>query len=66
MTSSPILLWFRNDLRLNDNPALKNACELSLKKNSEVICVYINETTKHFSSNYGSAAKWWLHQVLLN
>ena len=64
MTSSPILLWFRNDLRLNDNPALKNACELSLKKNSEVICVYINETTKHFSSNYGSAAKWWLHQSL--
>ena len=64
MTSSPILLWFRNDLRINDNPALNNAYELSLEKNINIICIYINEKPKHFSSNYGSAAKWWLSQSL--
>ena len=31
------LVWLRNDLRMDDNPALKNACVHS----EEVHCIYI-------------------------
>ena len=31
------LMWFRNDLRIDDNPALKNACIES----DEVHAIYI-------------------------
>ena len=31
------LVWFRNDLRMDDNPALREAC----LKSNEVHCIYI-------------------------
>ena len=64
MNNPPILLWFRNDLRINDNPALKRASDLSQKMNSEVLCVFIFEECENFSTNIGSASKWWLHESL--
>ena len=55
------LHWFRQDLRLTDNPAL---CKAS--KNDQVIPVYIldNENSGNFSM--GSASRFWLHHSLKN
>ena len=33
------IYWFRNDLRLNDNPSLN----LALKKSDEILFVYIHD-----------------------
>ena len=52
------LVWFRNDLRIADNPALIDAVE-----HGEVVPVFIwdeHESEQH----YGAAAKWWLHHSL--
>ncbi len=54
----PAILWFRNDLRLEDNPALEAACAWD----GPLVCVYIldedNERTM------GGARRWWLHHSL--
>ena len=44
------LMWFRNDLRIDDNPALREACKLS----DEVHAIYIysqNQNEKHNEAN---------------
>ena len=64
MNNPPVILWFRNDLRINDNPALNNALKISKNENRKIICIYILENYKDFSSNPGSASKWWLHGSL--
>ncbi|WP_371193102.1 deoxyribodipyrimidine photo-lyase [Glaciecola sp. SC05] len=57
MTKS--IVWFRQDLRINDNPALKAACD-----NGEVIPVYIFDETISGKADMGGACKWWLHHAL--
>lgn len=52
------LVWFRNDLRIADNPALLAAC--SAKK---LICVFIDETNPALRPR-GGAKAWWLHGAL--
>lgn len=51
------LLWFRQDLRLSDNPALFAAshCE-------ELLAVYIKDTADPHP--IGEAQQWWLHHSL--
>ncbi|WP_127478595.1 cryptochrome/photolyase family protein [Sulfurivermis fontis] len=51
------LLWFRRDLRLADNPALRAA----LAHGERVIPLYIDTPEAH---NEGAAARWWLHHSL--
>jgi len=52
------ILWFRRDLRLQDNPALDWVCE-----NSEtVLPVYIHSDEEHWPM--GGASRWWLHHSL--
>ena len=44
------LMWFRNDLRMDDNPALREAC----KSSDEVHAIYIysqNQNKKHNEGN---------------
>lgn len=53
MADDPVILWFRNDLRLADNPALHAATRQSEK----VIPVFIDDETN--GRPLGSAAKWW-------
>jgi deoxyribodipyrimidine photo-lyase len=55
---SKTIIWFRNDLRLADNPALNYA----YLNNHEVIFLYISDP-KH---PIGSASKWFLHHALLS
>ena len=57
--TAPVIMWFRQDLRLGDHPALAAA---SVK--GPVIPVYIldDETPKGWS--WGGASRWWLHHSL--
>ncbi len=56
--SNPVLAWFRNDLRLADNPALFHARETG----AAVIPVYIlDDDAPH---RPGAASRWWLDHSL--
>ncbi|MDF3074573.1 MAG: deoxyribodipyrimidine photolyase [Alphaproteobacteria bacterium] len=55
----PNLLWFRQDLRLTDNPALRAAAAAG-----PVIPVYILDDVSPGSWTMGGASRWWLHHSL--
>ncbi|CAN1520325.1 PhrB Deoxyribodipyrimidine photolyase [Rhabdaerophilaceae bacterium] len=52
------LHWFRNDLRLDDNPALLHAAE-----SGELVLVFVDETDPGLRPR-GGASAWWLHHAL--
>lgn len=56
----PVILWFRRDLRLDDNQAL-NAAHLSGRP---IIPLYINEPASAGTGPLGAAQAWWLHHSL--
>src|SRR5262245_31055201 len=59
MTSPrPIVVWFREDLRLSDHPALHAAA----KAGAPVICLCVFE--ENAGRPLGGAARWWLAQSL--
>jgi deoxyribodipyrimidine photo-lyase len=51
--------WFRQDLRLSDNPAFNDAA-----KNNSILPIYIldDKNSKEFSM--GAASRFWLHHSL--
>lgn len=60
MNKAPVILWFRQDLRLADNPALADA----LKRSGPVIPVFIWAPEEEADWQPGAATRWWLHQSL--
>lgn len=58
--SGPVLVWFRQDLRVRDNPALHAAAA----GNRPVIPVYIWSPEEEGDWAPGAASRWWLHQSL--
>ena len=50
----PALMWFRNDLRLSDNPALTWAAE-----RGPVVALVIDEPAPSPARPLGAAATWW-------
>lgn len=62
MTSdnAPLIIWFRRDLRLADNPAL----DAAVKSKRPLILLYILETDMRRKE--GAAKKVWLHHSLLS
>lgn len=60
MAISPTLVWFRQDLRLKDNPALAAA----LARGGPVIPVYISDDAGEGRWPMGGASRWWLHHAL--
>ena len=54
------LHWFRQDLRLADNPALRAAAA-----DGEVLCVYVLDDHNAGDAALGGASRWWLHQSLV-
>ena len=60
MTSAPILLWFRQDLRLVDHRALAAA----LAAGRSIIPVYILDDVTPGAWRMGGASRWWLHKSL--
>ena len=59
MTSSPTIHWFRQDLRLSDNPALCAAAATGA-----VVPIYILDDETAGQDRMGSASRWWLHHSL--
>ncbi|MDI1326404.1 MAG: deoxyribodipyrimidine photo-lyase [Brevundimonas sp.] len=55
----PVILWFRQDLRLADNPALMHAAETG----RPIIPVYILDQGSRVCS-MGAASLWWLDKSL--
>ncbi len=55
----PILVWFRQDLRLSDNPALAAAAA-----KGEVIPLFILDDETAGKWKWGGASRWWLHRSL--
>ena len=51
-----VLMWFRNDLRLSDNPALHAACA----SGAPVVPVYILDDEAPGDWRPGGASRWWL------
>ncbi len=57
---APILVWFRNDLRLDDHPALFHAAA----SGAPVIPVYLHTPRTRSRWTRGGASRWWLHYAL--
>ncbi|WP_394694592.1 cryptochrome/photolyase family protein [Hyphobacterium sp.] len=57
---APIILWFRQDLRLSDNPVLEEA----VKSGHPLIPIYILDDETPGDWKPGGASRWWLHHSL--
>ncbi|GGB31189.1 deoxyribodipyrimidine photo-lyase [Sphingomonas metalli] len=57
--ADPVILWFRQDLRLADQPALLAAAEAG-----PVIPVYVLDDDGPGDWKIGGAQRWWLHHSL--
>ena len=55
-----VVMWFRQDLRIADNPAFMNACESS----RPVLPIYILDDVNSGRWKTGAASRWWLHESL--
>lgn len=60
MSVKPIIIWFRNDLRLADNRALSAA----VAAEAPIVPVYIHDALGAGRWAPGSASRWWLHHSL--
>jgi deoxyribodipyrimidine photo-lyase len=60
MSIAPAIMWFRQDLRLQDNPALNHAVESA----RPLIAVYIYSVKDEGNWPPGGATKVWLNQSL--
>lgn len=58
--AGPVIVWFRDDLRVADHPALHAALELGLP----IVAVYVLDEQSPGVRPLGGAARWWLHQSL--
>ncbi|MBU6149656.1 MAG: DNA photolyase family protein, partial [Verrucomicrobia bacterium] len=59
MKNDIALHWFRQDLRINDNPALFHACQ-----SEKMFAVYIFDEVYGGEDSLGSASRVWLHHSL--
>jgi deoxyribodipyrimidine photo-lyase len=64
-SASPCIVWFRDDLRLSDHPALHAAS----RTGAPVICLYVLDEQSDAlrapnARPLGGAARWWLAQSL--
>ncbi len=59
-SATPAVVWFRDDLRLADNPALHAAAA----SGAPVLCVYVFDEESRGVRPLGGASRWWLHHSL--
>ena len=57
---STAIVWFRRDLRLEDNPALIAA----LGAHDRLVCAFIHAPDEEAPWAPGAASRWWLHHSL--
>ena len=60
MPTSPALVWLREDLRFDDNPALRAAAD----RGGPVACLYVLDDDVGGEWAIGGAQRWWLHHSL--
>ncbi len=60
MTNSATVVWFRQDLRLQDNPALTAA----VVRGAPVVPVFVWDEAGEGRWPMGGASRWWLHHSL--
>jgi deoxyribodipyrimidine photo-lyase len=61
MGAAPVIFWFRQDLRLADNPGLAAAAQ-----QGAVVPIYILDEDTPGNWQMGGASHWWLHRSLQN
>ncbi len=54
------IVWFRQDLRLHDNPALTHAAQ----QGGDILPLYILDDESADEWQMGGASRWWLHHSL--
>src|SRR5262245_50851069 len=54
MSGAPVIVWFRDDLRIADHPALVTAA----RAGAPLLCLYVLDEDS--SRPLGGAARWWL------
>jgi deoxyribodipyrimidine photo-lyase len=59
-TAAPAIIWFRQDLRLADNPAMHAACQ----RGGPVLPLFIWSPEEEGAWPPGGASRWWLHHSL--
>ena len=57
---APAIVWFRDDLRLSDNPALAAAAE----SGAPLVGLYVLDDAAMGEWRLGAASRWWLHYSL--
>uniref|UniRef100_A0A671KFY7 Deoxyribodipyrimidine photo-lyase-like n=1 Tax=Sinocyclocheilus anshuiensis TaxID=1608454 RepID=A0A671KFY7_9TELE len=62
----PVLLWFRRDLRMWDNPALIGCLELGAPVIPVFLWNAVEEEGPGVTVATGGASKYWLHQALVS
>jgi deoxyribodipyrimidine photo-lyase len=55
------IVWFRDDLRLSDQPALTAA----IASGAPVLCLYVFDEASEGLRPLGGASRWWLHHSLV-
>jgi deoxyribodipyrimidine photo-lyase len=60
MSKPPIIVWFRKDLRLADNPAF----DFALSTGQPIIPVFLWCPEEEGEWAMGAASMWWLHRSL--
>jgi deoxyribodipyrimidine photo-lyase len=59
---APVIVWFRHDLRLADNPALTAAAATG----QPILALHVLDDAAAGPWRLGGAARWWLHHSLLS
>ena len=59
LSEHPVIVWFRNDLRVQDNPAL-----VAASGTGPVLPVYIHDDDAAGRWRMGAAGRWWLQNSL--
>ena len=59
MSEPLVIYWFRQDLRLSDNPAL-----IAAAKSGKLLPIFILDDDNAGDYKMGGASRWWLHQSL--
>jgi deoxyribodipyrimidine photo-lyase len=58
----PVIVWYRNDLRTADHPAL----DAAVRAKGVVIPLYILDNDPLAEPDSGAASRWWLHHSLVS
>jgi deoxyribodipyrimidine photo-lyase len=60
MSEPTSIVWFRDDLRVHDHPALHAAVE----RGGPIVCLFVLDESSRGLRPLGGASRWWLHHSL--